>query len=287
MDAPFPIVGVGASAGGVEALESLFRAMPPDLGMAFVIVTHLAPKRESLLPEILARDTRMPVLVAEHDQPIRRNHIYVAPADAVLHIQKGHLRIRAVGDRERTPIDSFFAALAEDQSEYAIGIVMSGSGSDGTLGIKAIKEHGGLTLAQASDGSGPRHASMPASAIASGLVDLAVPVEAMPAQLAGYVRSFELLNKAAENDEQAETVRKAICAILLDQTGHDFSGYKTRTFYRRLERRMQVLQIPALDAYAAHLRDDPGEVNTLFRDLLIGVTNFSATPRRSRRLKSW
>ena len=274
MDAPFPIVGVGASAGGVEALESLFRAMPPDLGMAFVIVTHLAPKRESLLPEILARDTRMPVLVAEHDQPIRRNHIYVAPADAVLHIQKGHLRIRAVGDRERTPIDSFFAALAEDQSEYAIGIVLSGSGSDGTLGIKAIKEHGGLTLAQASDGSGPRHASMPASAIASGLVDLAVPVEAMPAQLAGYVRSFELLNKAAENDEQAETVRKAICAILLDQTGHDFSGYKTRTFYRRLERRMQVLQIPALDAYAAHLRDDPGEVNTLFRDLLIGVTNF-------------
>ena len=99
MDAPFPIVGVGASAGGVEALESLFRAMPPDLGIAFVIVTHLAPKRESLLPEILARDTRMPVLVAEHDQPIRRNHIYVAPADAVLHIQKGHLRLRAVGDR--------------------------------------------------------------------------------------------------------------------------------------------------------------------------------------------
>ena len=274
MDAPFPIVGVGASAGGVEALESLFRAMPPDLGIAFVIVTHLAPKRESMLPEILARDTRMPVLVAEHDQPIQRDHIYVAPADAVLHIQKGHLRLRAVGDRERTPIDSFFAALAEDQSEYAIGIVLSGSGSDGTLGIKAIKEHGGLTLAQASDGSGPRHASMPASAIASGLVDLAVPVEAMPAQLAGYVRSFELLNKAAENDEQAETVRKAICAILLDQTGHDFSGYKTRTFYRRLERRMQVLQIPALDAYAAHLRDDPGEVNTLFRDLLIGVTNF-------------
>jgi two-component system, chemotaxis family, CheB/CheR fusion protein len=178
MDARFPIVGVGASAGGVEALESLFRAMPPDPGVAFVIITHLAPKRESMLPEILARDTRMPVLIAEHEQPLRRDHVYVAPADAVLDIKDRRLRVRAVEDgRERTPIDSFFAALAEDQSEYAIGIVLSGGGSDGTLGIKAIKEHGGLTMAQATDGSGPRHASMPASAIASGLVDLAVSVD--------------------------------------------------------------------------------------------------------------
>src|SRR5262249_30817351 len=175
---------------------------------------------------------------------------------------------------ERTPIDSFFAALAEDQGEYAIGIVLSGAGSDGTLGIKAIKEHGGLTLAQATDHSGPRHSSMPESAIASGLVDLAVPVEAMPEQLAAYLGSFDILDKSVESDEHAEATRRAICAILLDQTGHDFSGYKTRTFYRRLERRMQVLQIPLLESYAARLRDDPGEVNTLFRDLLIGVTNF-------------
>jgi two-component system CheB/CheR fusion protein len=275
MDARFPIVGVGASAGGVEALESLFRAMPPDPGMAFVIVTHLAPKRESMLPEILARDTRMPVHIAEHNQPIRRDHVYVAPADTVLDIKNGRLRVRAVEDgRERTPIDSFFAALAEDQSECAIGIVLSGGGSDGTLGIKAIKEHGGLTLAQATDGSGPRHASMPASAIASGLVDLAVAVEEMPAQLLGYVRSFDILEKAGDKEKHAESIRKAICNILLERTGHDFSGYKTRTFYRRLERRMQVLQLPSLESYAARLRDDPGEVNTLFRDLLIGVTNF-------------
>src|SRR5262245_1972295 len=275
MAARFPIVGVGASAGGVEALEHLFKAMPPDPGMAFVIVTHLAPKRESMLPEILARDTHMPVLIAERDQEIRPNHVYVAPADTVLQIDKGRLGIRAIADgRERTPIDSFFAALADDQGEYAIGIVLSGAGSDGTLGIKAIKEHGGLTMAQATDGSGPRHTSMPASAIASGLVDLAVSVEEMPAQLAGYVHSFDILDKAVENDEQAEASRKAICALLLEQTGHDFSGYKTRTFYRRLERRMQVLQIPSLEGYAARLREEPGEVNTLFRDLLIGVTNF-------------
>ena len=261
MDKPFPIVGVGASAGGVEALEYLFKAMPPEPGMAFVIITHLAPKRESMLPEILARDTRMPVLIAERHQAVRPNHVYVAPADAVLDITKGRLGVRAVGDgRERTPIDSFFAALAEDQGEYAIGIVLSGAGSDGTLGIKAIKEHGGLTMAQATDHSGPRHASMPESAIASGLVDLAVPVETMPAQLAGYVRSFDILDKEVDKDDRAEATRKAICAILLDQTGHDFSGYKTGTFYRRIERRMQVLQIPSLEAYADRLRQDASEI---------------------------
>src|SRR5262245_23625072 len=218
MDKPFPIVGVGASAGGVEALEYLFKAMPSDPGMAFVVVTHLAPKRESLLPEILARDTRMPVLVAENDQLIRPNHVYVASADTVLDVKKGHLRIRAIADgRERTPIDSFFAGLAEDQGEYAIAIVLSGAGSDGTLGIKAIKEHGGLTLAQATDHSGPAHSGMPGSAIASGLVDLAVPVETMPEKLAAYARSFDILDKEPDKDEQTETTRRAICAILLDQ----------------------------------------------------------------------
>jgi two-component system CheB/CheR fusion protein len=275
MDKPFPIVGVGASAGGVEALQYLFKAMPAEPGMAFVIITHLAPHRESMLPEILARDTRMPVVIGEHDHPIRPNHVYVAPADKVLDISKGRLVVRAMADgHERTPIDSFFAALAEDQGEYAIGIVLSGAGSDGTLGIKAIKEHGGLTLAQATDHSGPRHSSMPESAIASGLVDLAVPVETMPAQLTAYIRSFDILDKEVDKDEEAETIRRGICAILLDQTGHDFTGYKTRTFYRRIERRMQVLQITSLASYAERLRQDAGEVNTLFRDLLIGVTNF-------------
>ena len=275
MDKSFPVVGVGASAGGVEALEYLFKAMPAEPCMAFVIITHLAPKRESMLPEILARDTRMPVLVAEHDQLVRADHIYVVPADSVLQIENGRLRVLPIADgRERTPIDSFFASLAEDQAECAIGIVLSGAGSDGTLGIKAIKEHGGLTLAQATDHFGPRHSSMPESAIASGLVDLAVPVETMPERLVAYVRNFDILDKEADKDEQAEATRNAICAILLDQAGHDFSGYKTRTFYRRIERRMQVLQIASLAAYADRLRQDAGEVNILFRDLLIGVTNF-------------
>src|SRR5262245_64958147 len=128
MDRSFPIVGVGASAGGVEALEYLFKAMPPEPGMAFVIITHLAPKRESMLPEILARDTRMPVLIAEHDQAVRPNHVYVAPADAVLDITKGRLGVRTSADgRERTPIDSFFDALADAQGGDAIGLVSYGA----------------------------------------------------------------------------------------------------------------------------------------------------------------
>jgi two-component system CheB/CheR fusion protein len=274
MDNRFPIVGVGASAGGVEALESLFRAMPSNPGMAFVIVTHLAPKRESLLPEILARDTRMPAVNAEDKQPVRANYIYVVPPDVVLGIENGQLRVRANADgRERTPIDSFFASLAADQGEYAIGIVLSGAGSDGTLGIKAIKEAGGLTMAQGTDHTGPRHPSMPESAIATGLVDIAVPVETMPAQLVAYAHGFDILEKEIEKDERAETIRREICGILQEQSGHDFSGYKTRTFYRRVERRMQVLQVRSLDAYVAHLRQNPNEVDRLFRDLLIGVTN--------------
>src|SRR5262245_5461223 len=249
--------------------------MPAESGMAFVVVTHLAPRRESLLPEILARDTKMRVLIAEDDQPIHPNHIYVAPADAVLGIQKGRLRLRsAQAGAERTPIDAFFATLADDQGDHAIGIVLSGAGSDGTLGIKAIKEGGGLTLAQGADHSGPRHSGMPESAIASGLVDLAVPVEAMPAHLVAYARSFDILDKDIEKDDGAEAARQAICTILQEQTGHDFSGYKTRTFYRRIERRMQVLQLRSLEAYAEQLRQNPAEVDRLFRDLLIGVTNF-------------
>ena len=243
MDGPFPIVGVGASAGGVEALEGLFRNMPADLGVAFVIVTHVAPNRESLLPEILARDTRMPVSIADHDQSIRRDHIYVAPADAVLGIQNGRLRVRPLDvARERTPIDALFAALAEDQKAYAIGIVLSGGGSDGTLGIKAIKEHGGLTLAQATDGSGPRHASMPASAIASGLVDLAVPVEAMPEHLGptSAISAFWTSQRPTRSRRKRCARRSAPSCSTRRVT---ISAATRLHLHRRIERRMQVLQI--------------------------------------------
>ena len=187
-----PIVGIGASAGGVEALEALFRGLPDDPGMAFVIITHLAPHHESLLTDIIARYTAMPVRHAADGDPVEPNNVYVLPPDALLTIEGGHLHIHAPDavNRERNPIDIFFGTLADDQGENAIGIVLSGSGSDGSLGIKAIKEKGGLTLAQGADHSMPRHSSMPSSAIATGLVDLVLPVEEMPERLLDYVHRF-------------------------------------------------------------------------------------------------
>lgn len=157
---------MGASAGGVEALEGLFRDMPPDTGCAFVIVTHLSPERPSLLPEIITRYTPMPVREAADGVEVGPDQVYVLPADALLDIEGGRLRLRALGAirRERNPIDIFFSALARDQGEYAVGVVLSGGDGDGTLGVKAIKEHGGLTLAQTADGTAPVSASSSSNA---------------------------------------------------------------------------------------------------------------------------
>jgi two-component system, chemotaxis family, CheB/CheR fusion protein len=276
-----PIVGVGASAGGLEALSGLLRAMPDDPGMAFVIVTHLAHGRESLLSEILARYTRMPVMEAIDGRELEANHVYVLQPDALLTIEDGRLRTRPKNDKkgEHHPIDIFFSSLANECGENAIGIVLSGSGSDGTLGIKAINEAGGLTIAQGTDDSGPRHDGMPSSAIASGLVDLVLPVETMPPWLMDYVqRSGAIPDEPEEgwqtDQQDIEKARAAICSILVQHVGHDFSEYKSRTFMRRVWRRIQILQIASVDAYIERLRQDTEEVRTLFRDLLINVTSF-------------
>ena len=193
----FPIVGIGASAGGIPAMEGLFRGLPAGSGIAFVIVTHLSPERESLLHEVIARYTDLPVVVAEDGMEVRPDIVYVMPHNAILTIQNATLKLRQPNSvaRERKPVDIFFSALAEAQEEHAVGIVLSGGDFDGTLGVKAIKEHGGLTLAQVSDGSGPRNPAMPQSAIASGLIDIAVPADEMGEKLAEFVRSFEVLDE--------------------------------------------------------------------------------------------
>lgn len=181
----FPIVGIGASAGGIPAMEGFFRGLPARPHMAFVIVTHLNPARQSLLDEVVSRYTEMPVLVAEDGMPTEPNHVYVMPANAILTIKQGCLQIRRpdAANRERKPIDIFLGALAEDQDEHAVGVILSGGDGDGTLGAKAIKERGGLTLAQVSDGSGPRNPDMPQSAISSGMIDLALPADRMGERL--------------------------------------------------------------------------------------------------------
>ena len=278
----FLVIGVGASAGGVEALGQLFGSMPAELDAAFVLVTHMGPHRESLLAEILSRQTSYTVLNASDGELLRAGCVYVMPADSVLSVHEERLQVRHTNSeqRERNPIDVFFATLATDLRERAVGIILSGAGSDGTLGIKAIKEDGGLTIAQGHSSTGPRHDSMPHSAIASGLVDLVVPVEDIGAKLEEYARSFIALRALTTEDRDASeaqalaTARKEIYATLRKRVGHDFESYKEKTFLRRVQRRMQVLQMNDVTAYADRLRGDGDEASLLFRDLLIGVTSF-------------
>ena len=266
-----PIVGIGASAGGVEALEQFFRSLPASNGMAFVVLTHLPPDRESMLSEILGRATRMQVIDARDGERVEAQHVYVLPPGAILTIREGRLQLRRTGpvDRERAPIDVFFNSLAEDQAEHAIGIVLSGGGHDGTLGLKAIKEHGGLTIAQGASVTRPRFAEMPSSAVAAGIVDLELPVETIPERIIGYVRNWGSFDTAPRGDALT-----TIFDLLRTRTGHDFREYKERTFQRRVQRRMQVVQTTKLEDYAERLQSEPDEVSALFRDLLIGVTDF-------------
>jgi two-component system, chemotaxis family, CheB/CheR fusion protein len=282
----YPIVGIGASAGGLEALEGLFRAMPDDTGMSFALVTHLARGHVSSLVEILSRYTTMAVKTAVDGAVLAPNQLHVCPPDHIMVVTDGHLRLQLRADEaQRKPIDVFLSSLAEEHAEASVGILLSGGGSDGTLGIKAIKERGGLTLAQGGDGDGPLQPGMPDTAIAAGVVDLVLPVEEMAERLSDYARNFGKIDALIERDEteakDTETKRNgyhSIYRILQNQVGHDFSGYKEKSFQRRVRHRMQVLQITSLKRYVARLRENPEEVTLLFRDLLIGVTNFFRDP---------
>ncbi|MGO8039609.1 CheR family methyltransferase [Rhizobium leguminosarum] len=278
----FPIVGIGASAGGVEALEGFFKGVPAKSGLAYVVVTHLSPARESLLHEIIARYTDMSVSVAADGDEVQVDTVNVLPANAILGIDGGRLRIHRPdpGRRERKPIDIFLSALAADRREYSAGVILSGGDGDGTLGIKAIKERGGITFAQVADGHGPSHPDMPNSAISTGFVDFAIPVDQMGGRLVEFARGFEVLDQLAvkaDPDNGDQAIRHAsqeIYAILRNQSGHDFSGYKTKTFLRRVQRRMLVTQSADIETYIELLREQPIEIKALFRDLLINVTNF-------------
>ena len=277
-NAPINIVGIGASAGGLDAFHSFFQNMPPDSGLAFVVLLHLPIDRRSMLPDILTRWTPMRVIEATDGKRIEANIVYVPPPHAIVSLDDGHFRIRMPTEeapRDYRPIDGFFDSLAAEQREHAIGIVLSGTGSDGSLGLKAIKECGGLTIAQGHSGSEPEHDGMPAGAIATGVVDLVAPIQAIPAHLMRLrgTSSMETdLNEASL--QEANATRLAICTILQTQVGHDFSGYKEKTFLRRVQRRMQVLNIALISDYVARLEQDREEVLLLFRDLLIRVTSF-------------
>jgi two-component system, chemotaxis family, CheB/CheR fusion protein len=274
--AEFPIIGIGASAGGLDAFHSFFDHMPADCGMAFVMILHLPANHKSMLTEILARWTSMPVIEVNDQIRIQPNHVYVPPPHAIVRLIDGHLRVdppAEPGERQLRPIDTFFDSLGSVLRERAVGIVLSGTGSDGALGLKVIKECGGLTLAQGANGTAPQYGEMPAGAIATGAVDIVAPVEAMPGHLT-RLKLTPVEIPQADRPESVDALRLEICSILRARLGHDFSGYRSQTFLRRVQRRMQVRNVATLDEYIAKLKSDHQEVPLLFRDLLIRVTSF-------------
>jgi two-component system CheB/CheR fusion protein len=270
-----PVVGIGASAGGLTALESFLPAIKKDAGLAFVIVQHLDPDHESLLAELLERLSPIPVSTITHETPVEANHIYVIPPNAALTIVDDRLHLAPpAGPRgERTPIDGFFISLAKARGERAAGVILSGTGSDGTLGLRAIKDAGGLAIAQ----EGAEYDGMMRSAVRTGVVDFVLPVGAIAPKLAEYFRHLDTRSRQVEDGPAADFLSQ-ICALLRTRTGHDFSGYKDRTVGRRVQRRMQVLLIDEVPKFIERLRKDPAEVDALLQDLLIGVTNFFRDP---------
>jgi len=279
-DASFPIVGIGASAGGLAAFEAFFSGMPSDPGMAFVLVQHLAPDHKSILADLMQRGTHLQVFEVEDGMVVQPNCVYIIPANRDMAFLNGalHLLELSMPRGHRLPIDFFFRSLAQDQRERAIGIVLSGTGSDGSLGVRAIKGNCGMVMAQNPESA--EFDGMPRSAIATGMVDYELPPAEMPTQLVAYAAHAlgTPVRPTAIQTTKFESALKKIFVLLRGQTGHDFSQYKPSTIHRRIERRMAVQQIDALDDYVKYLQQTPAEVEALFRDLLIGVTNFFRDP---------
>ena len=274
----FPIVGIGASAGGLAAFEAFFSGMPADTdpGMAFVLVQHLAPDHKSILTDLIRRYTRMQVFEVEDGMVVQPNCAYIIPPNRDMAFLNGALQLMepAAPRGQRLPIDFFFRSLAQDQHERAICIVLSGTGSDGTLGVRAIKGEGGMAMAQ--NPASTEYDGMPRSAIATGLVDYELPPAEMATQLIAYAaHAFGRFPRPATLPApKAENALKKIFILLRSQTSHDFSQYKPSTIHRRIERRMAVHQIETMDGYVKYMQQTPAEVDALFRDLLIGVTSF-------------
>ncbi len=280
--AGFPIVGIGASAGGLAAFEAFFSGMPADTdpGMAFILVQHLAPDHKSILTDLVQRYTRMQVFEVEDGMVVRPNCAYIIPPGRDMAFLGGALQLLqpAAPRGRRMPIDFFFRSLAQDQRERAIGVVLSGTGSDGTLGVRAIKGDGGMVMVQ--DPASTEHDGMPRNALATGLVDYELPPAEMPAQIIAYASQVfgKPRRPATVPPPKVENALKKVFILLRARTGHDFSQYKPSTVHRRIERRMAIHQIETAEDYVGYLQQTPAEVEALFRDMLIGVTSFFRDP---------
>ncbi len=281
----FAVVGVGASAGGLEALEALFNNMPPDTGMAFVVIQHLSPDFKSLMDELLSRHTTIAIHRVEDGMVVEPNAIYLIPPKKEMIISGGRLLL---SDKDPTvgfslPIDTFFRSLAQDVGERAMGVILSGTGSDGSRGIRAIHEAGGLVVVQSEETA--KFDGMPRSAIETGVADFIVAPGEIPGTLLRHIK-HPIHGKPLDKDTAlSETGLTALYGLLRAECGIDFSFYKPNTVLRRIERRLQMNRSMDLEEYIEQLRNDPIELNLLYKDLLIGVTRFFRDPDLFRRLE--
>jgi two-component system CheB/CheR fusion protein len=285
--ASFPIIGIGASAGGLEALEQFLGHVPAGSGMAFVIVQHLDPTHKGIMPELLQRGTGMKVLQVRDRTKVQPDCVYVIPPNKDMSILHGvlHLLEPASPRGLRLPIDFFLRSLAQDQKEHSVGVILSGMGSDGTLGLRAIKERAGVVLVQ--EPTTAKFDGMPRSAIDAGLADIVARVDELPAKILAYLQRTPLIarTEVALGDKTQSALEKAVI-LLRAHTGHDFSLYKRNTLYRRIERRMGIHQIGKMTGYIRYLQENSQELDLLFKELLIGVTNFFRDPAAWEQLRT-
>jgi two-component system, chemotaxis family, CheB/CheR fusion protein len=281
---PFPIVGIGASAGGLDALRSFFTAATPDTGMAYVVVQHLPPDRETLMADILGRCTSMPVLQVEEGMRVEPNHVYVIRPAYTLTLNEGAFALSSpVTERgHRRPVDDFFRSLAEEQQEKSVAVILSGMGTNGTAGAQAIKAAGGLCIAQ--DPESAEFPGMPLSLIHAGYADQVSKPEEIPKLLTAYARQPYLDSDHADAHAQSVLAheRKAlneVLAVIRTRTGRDFTGYRRPTVLRRIQRRMGLLSMQRLQEYVAHVREHSDEIVALTNDLMINVTGFFRDPQ--------
>ncbi|MDX1663015.1 MAG: chemotaxis protein CheB [Candidatus Promineifilaceae bacterium] len=269
------VVGIGASAGGLQALQGFFDALPRDTGMAFVVVTHMAPDKESQLPAILQKHTAMPVRQVRDLTAIEADRVYVIPPGRRILVTDTHLDTEEFEEPRgrRTPVDDFFRSLADVHRDGAVAVILSGGGTDGAVGVKAIKEEGGVLLVQ--DPAEAAHDSMPRAAIATGVADVVLPVAELAQKLVAYQRNGARVpwDPEALTDSEVESLYRILSQVQVE-TGHDFSQYKRSTLLRRIHRRMQLHGYVSLEPYLGYLRHHADEARALFNDLLIGVTNF-------------
>jgi len=276
----FPIVGVGASAGGLEAFTAFLKDLPPDSGMAFVLIQHLDPKQHSGLTDLLSKATKMPVLEVSADTPVEPNHVYVMAPAVCLSMSDGHLRVEERTGGRNLPIDYFLRSLAQERTSKAIGIVLSGTASDGSIGLKAVKAEGGITFAQ--EPSSAKFDGMPRSAIAAGVVDFVLAPGEIAKRLVRLAQHPYVALKPEEDGEAAQETESALTRIfhvLRSVTGNDFTHYKHTTIRRRIHRRMVLHANEKLGDYVTYLQENPAEVRALADDLLICVTSFFREPK--------